>query len=148
MINVKLIQDLRLVFFFIWLILMLYGFYRYYKTTDFKNISLGHFTLASFIFFWCGYITAAMIFGIQHLHLLPFMPFGILTLARWCELHPIGVIAGCLIPPALLFAIYQLIIQCIKKHFIICAVLMLLLWLGLFYGGVLSFLYVLSWNIF
>lgn len=148
MINVKLIQDLRLVFFFIWLILMLYGFYRYYKTTDFKNISFGHFTLASFVFFWCGYITAAMIFGIEHLYLLPFMPFGMLALARWCELNPIGVIAGCLIPPALLFMIYRLLIKCVKKYLIFYAVLIIFLWLGLFCGGVISFLYVLSRFIF
>lgn len=148
MINKSLIQDLRITFLCVWVILMLYGVYRFYKKTNFREISLWHFMLASCLFFWCGYITVAMIFGIQHLYLLPFMPFGMLLLARWCELNLIGVIAGCLIPPALLFAIYQLIIQCIKKHFIICAVLMLLLWLGLFYGGVLSFLYVLSWNIF
>lgn len=144
----KLIQDLRLVFFFIWIILMLYGFYKYYQIADFKNISLKHFMLTSFIIFWCGYIALAMFFGIEHLHLLPFMPLGILTLAKWCELNPIGVIAGCLIPPALLFTIHRLLIKCLKKYLIFYAVLMVFLWLGLFYGGGLSFLYVLSWNIF
>jgi len=148
MINIKSIQDLRLAFFFIWLILMLYGFYKYYKSTDFKNISLRHFMLASFIFFLCGYITCAVFFGIEHLHLLPFMPLGMWTLTKWCELNPIGVIAGCLTPPVLLFTIYRLLIKCLKKYLILYAVLMIFMWLGLFYGGGLSFLYVLSWNIF
>ena len=148
MININSTQDLRLPLFYIWLILMLYAFYKYYKNTDFKNISLKHFMLASFIIFWCGYITCAMFFGIEHLHLLPFMPFGILILVRWCELNPIGVIAGCLIPSALLLAIYRLVIKPVKKYLILYAVLIIFLWFGLFYGGVLSFLYVLSRFIF
>lgn len=81
MINKSLIQDLRITFLCVWVILMLYGVYRFYKKTNFREISLWHFMLASCLFFWCGYITAAMILGIDHLHLLPFMPFGILTLA-------------------------------------------------------------------
>jgi hypothetical protein len=148
MIDMKLMQDSRLVFLFVWLILMLYGVYRFYKKTNFREISLWNFMLASCLFFWCGYITTAMIFGIEHLHLLPFMPFGILTLARWCELNLIGVIAGCLIPPTLLFMIYRLLIKCVKKYLIFYAALMILLWLGLFCGGGVSFLYVLSRFIF
>ncbi len=148
MININSTQDLRLPLFYIWLILMIYGFYKYYKSADFKNISLKHFMLASFIIFWCGYITLAMFFGIEHLHLLPFMPLGILTLAKWWELNSIAVITGCLLPPTLLPMIYSLLVKCIKKYLILYAALMILLWLGLFYGGVLSFLYVLSCNIF
>ena len=132
----------------IWIALMLYGFYKYYKSTDFKNISLKHFMFASFIIFWCGYITLAMFFGIEHLHLLPFMPLGILTLAKWCELNSIAVIAGCLLPLTLLPIIYSLLVKCIKKYLILYVALMMLLWLSLFYGGFLSFLYVLSCNIF
>ena len=148
MINTKLIQDLRLVFFFIWLILMVYGFYKHYKNTDFKNISVLGFTLASLVFFWCGYITAAMIFGIEHLYLLPFMPFRMLLLARWCELNLIGVIGGCLIPPALLWGIHKLLAACSKKYLRLCLTLTIFLWTCLFCSGGASFLYVLSRFIF
>ena len=148
MININSIQDLRLPLFYLWLILMLYGFCKYYKSADFKSISLKHFILASFIIFWCGYITLAMFFGIEHLHLLPFMPLGILTLAKWYELNSIAVITGCVLPLTLLPIIYSLLVKCIKKYSILCASLMMLLWLGLFYGGALSFLYALSCNIF
>lgn len=132
----------------IWIALMLYGFYRYYKKVDFKNMSLSHFICASFIIFWCGYITTAMFFGIEHLHLLPFMPFGILTLAQWYELNSIAVITGCVLPLTLLTMIYSLLVKCIKRYLILYAALIMLLWLGLFYGGALSFLYALSRNIF
>ena len=132
----------------IWIALMLYGFYKYYKSTDFKNISLKHFMFASFIIFWCGYITCAMFFGIEHLHLLPFMPFGILILVRWCELNSIAVIVGCLLPLTLLPMIYSLLVKCIKKYLILYVAFMIFLWLGLFYSGVLSFVYVLSRFIF
>ena len=136
------------IFLIIWIAIMLYGFYKYYKHTDFKDISLKHFMLTSFIIFWCGYITLAMFFGIEHLYLLPFMPLGILTLAKWYELNSIAVIAGCLLPLILLRIIYSLLVKCIKKYLTLYATLIILLWLSLFYGGVLSFLYVLSCNIF
>lgn len=132
----------------IWIALMLYGFYRYYKKVDFKNMSLSHFMCASFIFFWCGYITTAMFFGIEHLHLLPFMPFGVVVLARWYELNPVSTILGCLIPPTLLLIFYQVLAKYLKKYLIYYSALIIFIWLCLFFGGYVSFLYVLSWLIF
>ena len=147
MINVKLIQDLRLVFFFIWLILMLYGFYKYYKTIDFKNISLGRFMLTSCLFFWGGYITAAMIFGIEHLYLLPFMPFGILTLIHWYKLSPSILIAGIIAPLPSLWVIYYMLVKYVKQNLKL-RYASIFLWCALFLSGGASFLYVLLWNIF
>jgi hypothetical protein len=132
------------IFLIIWTVLVLYVFYQYYKKTDFRKISFTYFIRASLEIFLCGYITVAIVFGIEHLLLLPWMPFGIAVLTRWYELNPLGVIAGCLITLALLFMIYQLITNCENKHLIIRVVLIVLSWLGLFCGGCLSFLYVLS----
>lgn len=145
--NVKLLQDLRLPLFYVWLILMLYWFYKYYKSADFKNISLRHFMLASLMFFLCGYISACVFFGVQHLLLLPFMPFGISTIVRWCKLYPKVVVASLCAVPSILYIIHYLAVIKSREP-ILQYIVLASLWSILFICGGESFLYVLSWNIF
>ena len=38
MINKSLIQDLRITFLCVWVILMLYGVYRFHKKTNFRSV--------------------------------------------------------------------------------------------------------------
>lgn len=45
--NFQAIQDLRLVFLSIWLMLMLYGFYKYCRHTELRTISLLHYIFFS-----------------------------------------------------------------------------------------------------
>jgi len=146
--DIKLIQDLRLVFFFIWLILMLYGFYKYYKNIDCKNISLGSFTFVSLVFFWCGYITTAMFFGLEHLYLLPFMPLGIFTIIHWYQLNTIVFCTGIIVSISCFPVLYYLVIKRIKYNLNFKKAVAIALWSCFFISGYMSFLYVLSWNIF
>ena len=148
MIDIKLIQDFRITFFCIWLILMLYGFYKYYKNTDFKNMSLSHFICASFIFFLCGHITTAMFFGIEHLLLLPFMPFGIWTLIRWYKYNVVIFLSTVITPFLLLPLLYCFLIKPIRRIPKLLMGILVLFWISLFYGGYVLFLYMLVWNIF
>lgn len=49
------------IFLIIWIALMLYGFYKYYKRADFRDISLGHFICSSLICTFIGFITGMFI---------------------------------------------------------------------------------------
>lgn len=132
----------------IWVSLMLYGFYSYLKKVNFKNMSLGHFLCASFICFWSGYITTAMFFGIEHLHLLPFMPFGIITIIGWYKFNSTVFLIGMIAAISFLPMFYYLVIKRIQYNLNITKLVIIVLWSGIFISGYMSFLYVLSWNIF
>jgi uncharacterized membrane protein len=49
------------IFLIIWIALMLYGFYKYYKRTDFRKISFGHFIALSLSGIISGFITGMFI---------------------------------------------------------------------------------------
>ena len=132
------------IFLIIWIALMLYGFYKYYKNIDFKNISLGNFICANLIFFLCGYITVAMIFGIEHLLLLPFMPFGIAMLTRWYGINPRFIVISTIAAFSFFLLFYNLLITKLRNDIRIISVLITLFWMVLFLSGGASFLYALA----
>ncbi len=140
------VLSLNTLFFILWVILASYGLYRYYKSTNFSDISLGHFMLASFLMYTCGYITVAMIFGVEHLLLLPF--FGIHVLTRWYELSPIAFIISAITPFLFLFFIYYLLIKRMRQHLKYLHMLLAFCWIILFLSGGVGFLYLLSRIIF
>lgn len=104
--------------------------------------------LASFMFYLCGYITVAMIFGFEHLLLLPFMPFGISTLVRWYESNPRNFVIGSITLTAFHLLLYNLLITRFRSNLKIIRILIPIFGIGLFLSGMASFMYVLSWNIF
>ena len=138
--------SLNTLFFVLWIIPMSYGFYKYCRSTDFADISLGHFLLASFALYSCGYITVAMIFGVDHLLLLPF--FGIQVLIRWYEISPIAFIISAITPFLFLFSIYYLLIKRMRQHLKYLGMLLAFCWIILFLSGGVGFLYLLSRVVF
>lgn len=126
--------------------LMLYGFYKFSIKADLSNVSVSHYVFSILSFFLCGYCTVAALFGIEHLHLLPFMPLGIMTIGRWYQLYPTVVITGIIGTVSGLSLIYHLLARqyLLKFKYTILAALLSVF----FIGGGASFFYVLSWNIF
>jgi len=106
------------------------------------------FITASLGFFFCGYISFALYCGVDHLLLLPFLPFGASTLTRWYASNASGFLGGLLASFLFLPSIYHLLVKPIRKNPKLLGIFLTLCWSALFYSGGVMFLYVLLWNIF
>jgi hypothetical protein len=70
----RLILRFNTVFFVLWIVLTLFGFYKYCKKTDFKNISVLHFITLSASMIIFGFITALIALDIAFLVVLFLVP--------------------------------------------------------------------------
>ncbi|MDC0864365.1 hypothetical protein OAP56_00215 [Rickettsiaceae bacterium] len=132
----------------IWIVASLLATYFFCKNTDFKKISMWRFIAASLWFFISGHLSLMLFFGWEHLYLLPFLPFGASTLARWYASDASGFLGGLLASFLFLPSIYHLLVKPIRKNLKLLGIFLSLCWSALFYSGGAMFLYVLSWNIF
>ena len=69
-----LILRLNTVFFVLWVLVTIYGFYKYCKKTDFKDVSLLHFITLSILMIIFGFITALIALDIAFLVVLFLVP--------------------------------------------------------------------------
>ena len=85
-----LILRLNTVFFVLWVLVTIYGFYKYCKKTDFKNISVLHFITLSASMIIFGFLTALIALDIGFLILFFIPPSLNIMLIKYALInHPI-----------------------------------------------------------
>ena len=50
---------------FIWIVLMLYGLYKYHRKTHFRDVAIVHFVFSVILIYWYRYTNATILFGIE-----------------------------------------------------------------------------------
>lgn len=134
--------------FCIWVVLSILATYFLCKNTDFKKISIWRFVALSLGFFISGHLSLMLFFGWEHLYLLPFLPFGASTLARWYESDSSGFLVGLLVSFLFLPSTYYLLVKPIRKNLNLLVIFLIFYWSAVFYSGGAMFLYILLWNVF
>lgn len=130
-----LILRLNTVFFVLWVALTLYGFYKYCKHTDFKNISVPHFITLSILTTIFGFITALIALDTGFLIFFLIPPTLNIKLIKYAVInHP--VICGSLLVIA---CILYFVLKKISNNMVFNSILISYL-LGLSVLGAVSFL--------